>query len=92
MSIVYGDKDKYTGKPIPYHEINATKGYLRHAENHAYLDFIHKNSKDFHEKAQASHEMGIARKKMDWHKHHPNFDMHAATHGVSEIKKKWTSK
>ncbi len=54
------------------------------------LDFIAKNTDVRDGRAQDIREMEICRKKMDYCKHHLNFDQHRALQMVDKIKKDWS--
>ena len=89
MFICYSD-DKSAGKsPVPYEVWKATDNYLQHYNNMMLLDFLATNSKDGVERAQARKELELAQKKMEFWKHHPNYDQERVTAGVLKIKRQW---
>lgn len=88
--IVYSDtKEPFTGS---INKINPNRAYKNHLENHHYLSFIQKNSKDAREKIQCTKEIGIADSKMNFWKKHPDFNKKQQEADHAEVKKKWTVK
>jgi len=92
--IVYSD----TSEPFSHaargnlSKINPNKAYKTHLENHHYLHFIQKNSKDAKEKIQCTKEIGTAERKMEYWKRHPDFSKKQQEADHAEVKKKWTVK
>lgn len=89
MSLVY-DETSAKGAVIKYDRINATAGYLRHFNNLCYLEFIAANPRaTWQERQQAEKEIPIAKRKMEWHKNHPNFNRQAVERGMIAIRRQW---
>ena len=86
--LVYDDSVKSKAY-IKYDNINATKGYLTHYANKLYLSFILEKSTDRAEKQQASKELLICDRKLEYMKRHPNYDHKAVLLGVEKLKKDW---
>ncbi len=90
-SIVYEDNEVRGKHVVPYHKINATKAYLKHYDNMLLLEFFAKNETDYLLRRRAEHELGIARRKMEYMERHINFNREEANKGIQELKKIWAS-
>jgi hypothetical protein len=80
------------GNPVPYNRLNAITGYMKHFDNYLFLKFIQENTKDFKEKAQATKELTICERKMEWWKKHPTYDQQRITSLCAAAKSKWEKK
>lgn len=87
--IVYDENVRSAGAPIPYHSLNASKGYVTHYGNLLYLQFIVKSSDRISERQQALKEMQIAERKMAYWKKHPNWDRSEVEPEVVKLNKHW---
>lgn len=90
-TLVYDETEpRHGGGFVQYDRVNATAGYVRHFSNLLYLEFISSNpGATWQERAQAEREMIIAKRKMEYHHRHPNFDRQAAEGQIAQIKKDW---
>jgi hypothetical protein len=83
-------KTEKTQYRVPYHRMNATKGYLEHFNNYLYLTFILTNERSTPaEKRQANLEIIIANRKLEWWWRHPNLNKNAVNAGKRELRQKW---
>lgn len=88
--LIYDETSARTGPIVPYDQINATGGWLRHFDNLLYLEFIAGHSQaTWIERQQAEREIIIAKRKMAYHAKHPNWDQSAVEAGMVTIKRKW---
>ena len=88
--IVYGNEPKSKFDPrSKINEWDPHPHYAKHLANHHLLSFIHKNSKDPREKAQASKELAIADKKMTFWERHPLFDDRMKEKIHQKVKNEW---
>ena len=86
----YSDsREPFTGRPVPYHEQEATRHWLTHFSNSLYLTFFAQNETDGAARAQARKELGIAETKMTFWRRHVNFNQAEATRGAEVLKQKW---
>lgn len=88
MSICYDENERYNGPPISYYKINANKSYLRHYENSLLLQFMLQNG-NMKERADASKELAICDKKMNYMEKHANFVWEAVLPEIERLKKLW---
>lgn len=97
MHFIYNDTEG-TGKPrnrgfsnvTPYHKLNATQFYLNHFANLLYLEFISSHSETSTlEKLQATKEIAICNKKLDYWRKHPNWDKTIVEHEQHRLKAAW---
>jgi hypothetical protein len=91
MHFIYSDeKEPYKGRATPYNQLPANRFFLTHFQNSQYLNFILKHQETTPiEKIQAQKELGIADKKMEYWKRHPNFDLTYVTQETTKIKTQW---
>lgn len=74
---------------VKYHNLNANKHFMTHYSNAKYLTFLAQNETTPIARAQASKELEIANRKMDYWKRHPNFDINAIRTQTEELDKQW---
>lgn len=90
MGIVYDEwkpKSKFTGNMWA---MDANKCYMTHFENALLLGFILKNSTNTIEKCQASKELAIADRKMDFWARHHSFNQKEIEKAMSAARGKWS--
>jgi hypothetical protein len=77
----------------PYHKMNATQGYLNHYANFMYLRFIRDNpNSSTADKRQASREIVICDRKLNWWLRHPNLEHAAVSAGKRKLHEQWRMK
>lgn len=79
---------RFSGKG-GYKELRATNIWLRHYENQLFLEFFLEHETDFVQKRETARELQVCRKKLEYWKKHPNWDMAQATAGATRLKKQW---
>lgn len=89
MGICYSDERQAGGNVVPYHKINANKGYLTHWSNKMLLDFIIKQSRDARERAQARMEMEVCERKLAYMQRHVNFCWDVVRPEIERLTKAW---
>jgi hypothetical protein len=90
MSIFYSENEApFKGEPTPYHKMPATKFYLNHYNNMLILKAIEQRPKNPQEKQQATREIAICQRKLDYWSKHPNFDQETVTRECAALKKLW---
>lgn len=87
-SLVYheGPAEPFIGDP---NRLDAVKHYMKHFDNLLLLTFIEQKSKSGLEKAQASKEIAIAKRKLAWWKNHPRYDHSEVMRRCEQAKKVW---
>lgn len=89
-SILYDDSpEPFTGRPVPYHQQNAVRGWARHYANFLYLEFIRSRSDDREERRRAEHEIRICQRKMDHWQRHGNWDAVEAGRAREQEDSRW---
>jgi len=93
---IYSNTQPNTFDPksaVPYHEQNANRHYIRHYENFMFLKFIlnHKDSTR-NECTQATKELTICERKMNYWYKHPNYDQDVILPMITKIKRGWNNK
>lgn len=73
MAFVYELNPPRSTTPINTDRMDPNAAYLRHYDNLLFLDFMAENGSR-EERWQAEREMEICRRKMNFWKHHRNFD------------------
>lgn len=88
MKLVYDENPPRSSNFGFLKNLNATKQALTHFENSLYLTFMMQNG-NFSERNQASRELSIAEKKVEYWKKQPNFDSEEFSRGCEKLKKSW---
>jgi hypothetical protein len=74
-SICYSDtKEPFTGRQIRIDLIDPHPKWETHFANHCFLSFVQRKSQDRNERAQATKELAICERKMNWWERHPLFN------------------
>ena len=89
MSIIYSDTSVMTGRPPDMSKMDATKKFLEHFSNSLILKAIQQKSKDLGEKHQATKELNICDRKMEFWRRHPRFNMATATNAANTLRAQW---
>lgn len=93
MYIFYNDLEvKRKGFVVPYHKLDANKKYMDHYSNYIILQEILKKPRDFNEKMQATKELGICERKLDYWRKHANYEESVVRKEVEELKSLWSKK
>jgi hypothetical protein len=90
MHLVYEENlpKRTSKKPFRAEEYDATKKYLAHYANSlTLLFFLEKGTRL--ERAQASKELAIAERKMEYWQRQSNFDRYAMIQGIIALKRSW---
>ena len=94
MAIVYGDSEprgKFSGTPIHLWQTPAVMGaWQKHLEAYYYLQFIYKKG-TASEKMQASRELVVCDRKIEFWARHPAFNKAQAATVNSRLKGQWKS-
>lgn len=91
MSLVYEENPVRTNSDISFlSKLDPTKMALKHFDNSLYLTFMLQNG-DRIERHQASKELVIAQKKIDYWKRNREFDNEMFTEKCRELSKKWST-
>ena len=88
MKLVYDENPPRSSNFGFLKNLNATKQALRHFENSLYLTFMMQKG-NFAERAQASRELTIAEKKVEYWKKQKSFDREEFLRGCEKLKNSW---
>lgn len=83
----YADVSSGSSGKINFDRLDPVKQFLKHYENSLFLKH-YMSVGNFTERAQASKEMGICERKMQYWARNKNFVMDRALEGMSDLKKK----
>lgn len=91
--IVYDDNPtRRAGAKFDFENADATKFYLEHYYNYLYLKFIANNKlATFTEKQQASKELVICERKLEYWRRHKNFKVSTANEGITKLQREWSA-
>lgn len=96
MRIIYDENEGTphgrggAGHVVPYHKLNATANYVKHFSNLLYLHFIlHNRLATTRERMQASRELVICQRKLQFWMRHPNWNRQAVFEQVEKLKRDW---
>lgn len=91
MALCYDNAPRGDGIPIDIWKMDGTKAYLRHYANKLYLTFMLKAGTTA-EKMQASKELEICDRKLNYWSKHPNYVHADALAGVEKLKREWAGR
>lgn len=90
MSLVYDESPAKRGGRMNFDTAPATRIYLQHYQNFQMLQFIANSPlAKFEDRMQATKELRIAERKMEYWHRHPNFNQQAATDACVAILRDW---
>lgn len=87
--LVYDDKSvRQSGPPFDPLRVNAVKAYMKHYDNYLYLTFM-LSSGNVVEKHQASKELAICERKLEYWRRQPHFIQSEANAAMIQAKRRW---
>ena len=86
--LVYNENEPKTQFSGSFAKLNPNKQYYRHLENWFFLKLTIRNG-NMIDRHQASKELAICDRKLEYWYKKPNFDMKQAERDISELKSTW---
>lgn len=91
MTFIYSDTEDKPTHGFKGGKVNPIKGYLKHLENWFFLRHICIQGSTL-DKFQATHELTICERKLDYHYRKPEFDPAQIEARLSELQTQWSLK
>lgn len=86
--LIYNENEPRTSNPVPLGKLNANRQYRRHLENWFFLKLTMRNG-NMIDRHQASKELAICDRKLEYWYKKPDFDMKQAERDISELRSTW---